>query len=99
MGYAVAISAAAASALILLATGPAAGQSRAVQAADPEANAGAKLAAAMSSARVRVTTPAAAQQAFIDQYCSDCHNGVDYAGGLDLGAPSTTNVGADAAIW
>jgi mono/diheme cytochrome c family protein len=95
MRYIPAIPATALSALFLLAMAPASGGK---DAADPEANAGAKLTALMKSAGARVGTTAAAQQAFIDQYCSDCHNSEDYAGGLDLG-DSTGDLGADAEVW
>jgi hypothetical protein len=95
MGH-VAAAPAALSALLLLAMPP---LSAAKEKADPEANSGAKLTALMKSAGARVNSPAAAQQAFIDQYCSSCHNSEDYAGGLDLGTNSTSDVGADAAVW
>ncbi len=42
---------------------------------------------------------AAAQQAFIDKYCSSCHNSNDGAGSMDLGSYSTGKMGADAAVW
>lgn len=95
MGHVAAVPAAL-SALALLAMAPV---SAGKEPADPEANPGARLTALMKSAGARVNSPAAAQQAFIDQYCSDCHNSVDYAGGLDLGTHSTGDVGTDAAIW
>jgi hypothetical protein len=43
-------------------------------------------------------TPAA-QQAFVDKYCSDCHNSDDVAGSLDLGIHPVDDVGPDADVW
>jgi hypothetical protein len=57
-----------ASALLLAAIAPVAGQDAARRAVDPEANAGARLAAAMSTIRGPVAGAPAAQQAFIDEY-------------------------------
>ncbi|MEO8314419.1 MAG: DUF1592 domain-containing protein [Pseudomonadota bacterium] len=98
MGSVAAVSAGV-SAALLLAIAPASGENGAVQPADPEANAGAKLATLMNSASARVTTAAEAQHAFIDQYCSACHNSDDVAGSLDLGNYSTKDLGTDAAVW
>jgi hypothetical protein len=98
MGYHVAVPATAISAMVLLAVA-ASGGIRAAQPVDPEANAGAKLAVLMNSASVPVRTSAAAQQAFVDKYCSACHNSDDVAGSLDLSLHPTSDLGADAAVW
>jgi hypothetical protein len=97
-GY-IATAAIAIPAMLLLAMASAVGQGARRDAADPEANAGAMLVAAMSASRAPVTSAAAAQEVFIDQYCSSCHNSVDWAGGLDLGNHSTRSMGQDAEIW
>jgi hypothetical protein len=96
-GSAIAVSAVVAAAL-LFATAPMVGSGAAAP-SDPEANAGARLTALMSSAGTPVRSIAAAQQAFIDQYCASCHNSEDVAGSLDLSLHSTGNLGADAAVW
>jgi hypothetical protein len=66
---------------------------------DPEANAGAKLAAFMSTRGARIRNAAAAQQAFIEEYCAGCHNSSDVAGSLDLSIYSTADPGAEPAVW
>jgi hypothetical protein len=95
MGHAGSVPALCWSAILCLALGSA----TAKEAPDPEANAGAKLTALMKSSGARVKDTAAAQQAFIDQYCAKCHNGEDYAGGLDLGTGSTADLGSEAEVW
>ena len=67
---------------VLFAHGPA--QAAGTSGKDPEARAGAKLVTAMRATRVPAKDAAGAQQAFIDRYCSSCHNGDDVAGSLDL---------------
>jgi len=94
-GYAASVPAAAWATVLCLAFATAG----AGEAPDPEANAGARLATLMKSAGASVRNSAAAQQAFIDEYCAKCHNGEDYAGGLDLGTHSTTDIGSDADVW
>jgi len=100
MRYAVAVSTAV-SAILLLALVPASGENGAAQAADVEANAGAKLAALMTpkSASAPIKTAADAQAAFIEKYCSGCHNSEDVAGSLDLSIHSTKELGPDSPIW
>lgn len=98
MGHPV-VPTAAVSALMMLALASASHTGRAAQPADPEANAGARLVALMKSSGGSVASAAAAQQAFIDKYCSDCHNSDDVAGSLDLGIHPLSEVGADAAVW
>ena len=95
-GSTIAVSAAIAA--VLFATAPMVGTT-AAQPADPEANAGARLVSLMSSNGAPVRSTAAAQQAFIDTYCSSCHNSEDVAGSLDLSLHSTGNLGSDAAVW
>jgi hypothetical protein len=97
-GYIVGVSAAAVSATILLAIPPASGGKEAAQPADPEANAGARLTAYMKAV-APVKTPAAAQEAFVAEYCSACHNSDDLAGGLDFDNYTTKNLGPDADVW
>jgi hypothetical protein len=97
-GYIVGVSAAAVSATLLLAIPPVSGGKEAAQPADPEANAGAKLLTYMKSV-AQVSTSAAAQEAFIGKYCSDCHNSDDLAGGLDFDNYTTKNLGPDADVW
>ncbi len=82
-GFAVAVSASVC-AVLVLSVGPAAGQNSRSQAADPEANAGAKLAAFLKSEGMQATSVAKAREMFIDKYCADCHNSIDVAGSLDL---------------
>ena len=46
------------------------------------------------------TAPAASsQQALMNQYCSDCHNQDDMAGGMDLAKLDFEKVGKDAVVW
>ncbi len=99
MGHVIAASATAVSATVLLAMAPLSVGYGAAQPTDPEANAGVKLAALMNSSSNPVKTTAKAQEAFISQYCSDCHNSDDVAGSLDLSIHQTANVGADSATW
>lgn len=42
---------------------------------------------------------AAQPQALMNQYCSDCHNADDKAGGMDLATLDVEKVGKDAAQW
>ena len=86
-------------ALILAGTAQAVAQDSRARVADPEANAGAKLTAYLKSAGTPVTSTAGAQRAFIDKYCSDCHNDADVAGSLDLSLHETTNLGPEAEVW
>lgn len=86
------------SALIVLALAPVSVGSGADR-EDPEANAGAKLVAFMRSADLPLTSAASAQQAFIDEYCSSCHNSEDVSGSLDLGIYAPQNLGDDPAVW
>ncbi len=56
------------------------------------------LAAAASASHV----PAALQDkdwAFLDQYCSDCHNSTDWAGELALDVLDHNNLAADGEVW
>jgi hypothetical protein len=92
-------SAVAASAVIVLALAPLSGGIGAVPPSDPEADAGPKLASFMKSAGAPVTSTATAQQAFVQKYCSDCHNGEEVAGGLDLVSYNTGNPGSDPEVW
>ncbi|MEO6186816.1 MAG: DUF1592 domain-containing protein [Steroidobacteraceae bacterium] len=46
-----------------------------------------------------MNSTATAQQAFIEKYCSECHNGTDVAGSLDLSLHATGNLGPDAEVW
>jgi hypothetical protein len=84
---------------LLLAMATASGQDVGKKAGDPEANAGAKLVAVMKSSGAGISTAPAAQQAFIQEYCSSCHNSEDVAGSLDLSFYSTRQMGPDAAVW
>jgi hypothetical protein len=84
--------------MVLLAA-PVEGQGSRSRAADSEANAGAKLTAYLKSAGMPVSSTATAQRAFIDKYCSDCHNDTDVAGSLDLSLHDTANPGPDAEVW
>src|SRR5690349_3364627 len=86
-------------AMFVLAATPVEGQGSRARVAEPEANAGAKLTAYLKSAGMPVTSTATAQRAFIDKYCSDCHNETDVAGSLDLSLHDTANLGPDAEVW
>ena len=44
-------------------------------------------------------TPDSPQLTMIDQYCVDCHNGVDFAGNLNLENKDPADVGHDAEDW
>jgi hypothetical protein len=57
------------------------------------------LAAAPCMAAAPATAPVPARQAFIDQYCTDCHNSDDVAGGLDFANYTSATVGTDAEVW
>src|SRR6185369_14799585 len=71
-------------AALLLVTSAVEGQENRARKADPEAEAGAKLTAYLKSEGMRVTNTSTAQAAFVEKYCSDCHNSTDVAGSLDL---------------
>jgi hypothetical protein len=95
----VTVAAAAAAAIIVLTLAPVSGGNGAVPPSDPEANAGPKLASFMKSAGAPVTSTATAQQAFVQKYCSDCHNSEEVAGSLDLGSYNTSDLGPDSEVW
>lgn len=84
---------------VLVAGGPAEGQSSHPRTPDPEANAGARLTSYLKSAGMPASGTTKAQQLFVEKYCSECHNSTDYAGGLDLSALATDKMGADAEVW
>ena len=90
---------AAACAVLILVTTAAEAQDSRGRKGDPEAEAGAKLTAYLKSEGLRVTNTATAQEAFIEKYCSDCHNSTDVAGSLDLSLHATANLGPDAEVW
>jgi hypothetical protein len=84
---------------VALAGAPASGENGTAPPVDPEANAGVKLVSFMKATGASVTSTATAQQAFVDKYCSDCHNSDDVAGSLDFGIYSTKNLGPDSEVW
>src|SRR5690606_28775701 len=43
--------------------------------------------------------PLAEQQAFIDQYCTDCHNAADFSGELDLTRADLDDLALDRDTW
>jgi len=86
-------------AVLLFATAPAEGQNSRSQAADPEANAGAKLTAFLKAEGMQATNVAKAREMFVEKYCADCHNSIDVAGSLDLSLYETQTLGQDSEIW
>lgn len=45
------------------------------------------------------SAPVSAGPAVINQYCSNCHNADDFAGGMDILKLDFEKVGKDAAVW
>jgi hypothetical protein len=43
--------------------------------------------------------PGPARQQLVDRYCLDCHNTVDWAGGLALDTQNVSDVAGDAKLW
>jgi hypothetical protein len=38
-------------------------------------------------------------RSLVNQYCGDCHNGIDFAGSMRLDDKDLTDIGHDAAVW
>ena len=61
--------------------------------------AAASSAAALPSVGAEAVHGADAQFAFIDQYCSDCHNDIEFKGKVAFDAMTPEGIPADAKVW